>query len=393
MIQLVLVLSFIGSIIIGESQPWSGSKEDIAYWHETDLSFEDIDLFLDEASCHDDFKACLFALKVGLNQVDRDLDPQTGKVISYKFRTTEREFSEKLDHYQGPDPIKLLDQIIARIDKDSEKVFTAQTINGYLSYTVDPHSHIEPVNHGYDPPKEEKKLAPTGIAQALTETRLDPVTTYSDGDVSLDVEEHTIRLRQFSPKVCGKVKTAIELVNRLGWTNLFFDLRYNPGGYIREAACIASLFTGKVYVVNLKNFNGKDNYVYGTENQLYRGDITVLVNYASISSSELLAGFLQKENRAIIQGEITFGKGVFQDMTSEDLRIATMENVVYFKTSGYYFFKDQTNPHRVGIIPDVLVNYSDPDEIFREDESFHNSLPRLKYLESNFLYEFLEKIP
>lgn len=96
---------------------------------------------------------------------------------------------------------------------------------------------------------------------------------------------------------------------------LVFDLRNNGGGSLEEVRRMTGFFTGSGPVVQEKNTLGQVR-VSDTDNRkaIYDGPMVVLINKASASASEILAGALQDYNRAVIVGDSsTFGKGTVQE--------------------------------------------------------------------------------
>lgn len=95
---------------------------------------------------------------------------------------------------------------------------------------------------------------------------------------------------------------------------VIMDLRNNPGGYLSGAVFLASEFLSSGVVVEQEYSNGhKEFYNVNRKGKLIDVPLVVLVNEGSASASEILAGALQKHDRAILVGETTFGKGTVQE--------------------------------------------------------------------------------
>lgn len=184
-----------------------------------------------------------------------------------------------------------------------------------------------------------------------------------------------ISLSKFNSGACAEIAEAILRAREEKVAGLVLDLRDNPGGQLDEAACIAGLFLGrdkKAYYVEYFDENKANEVALTSEEQLYKGPVTVLVNSGSASSSELLAGGLQDYGRALIIGERTFGKGTFQE--SEDWELNP--KVSLFRTQGLYLLPSRNSTQMNGVQPDVQVN--EPPGFARdkrEEDIYFNPLP------------------
>ena len=106
---------------------------------------------------------------------------------------------------------------------------------------------------------------------------------------------------------------------------LILDLRGNPGGLLKTAVEVASLFLpGEKEIVSTRDRAGEDFQVFTAEPE---GEhhlalpMVVLVNGGSASASEIVSGALQVHKRALVVGERTFGKGSVQQVLPVDGRI------------------------------------------------------------------------
>lgn len=181
-----------------------------------------------------------------------------------------------------------------------------------------------------------------------------------------------IGINKFARGACEKVKESLEIVKRSHVRGLLLDLRDNPGGQMEEAACIASLFVGpenKIFEVRYLDPSKKAEVFYGGEEKHFDMPMAVLVNAASASASEIVAGALRDLNRAVLVGERTFGKGSFQEgeYWSQNKKIAL------FETKGFYYLPSGRSPQMKGLEPDVAVNFEEIS-VVREAEQFINPL-------------------
>ena len=124
-----------------------------------------------------------------------------------------------------------------------------------------------------------------------------------------------IKLSSFSRNSHKELVEAIEKLEKEGMKSMIFDLRDNSGGYLDQAILIANEFlpAGKIIVYTEDRFEQRQvEYSDGT------GEVTdiplvILINEYSASSSEILAGAVQDNDRGTIIGRRSFGKGLVQN--------------------------------------------------------------------------------
>ncbi|MFO7547161.1 MAG: S41 family peptidase [Trueperaceae bacterium] len=110
----------------------------------------------------------------------------------------------------------------------------------------------------------------------------------------------------------------VEHLDRLiqdGATSLILDLRDNSGGLLNQAILIADEFLQRGDIV-FQRARGVTQRIASADAAAYELPMVVLVNENSASASEILAGALQENDRALVVGEQTFGKGVAQSVLS-----------------------------------------------------------------------------
>ena len=124
-----------------------------------------------------------------------------------------------------------------------------------------------------------------------------------------------IKLSQFSRTSFKEIRTALTSLRAQGMTSLIFDLRDNSGGFLDQAIHIANEFLpAQQLIVYTKDRNGDMLRQYSDgRGQATDLKLAVLINEASASSSEILAGALQDNDRGTIVGRRSFGKGLVQE--------------------------------------------------------------------------------
>ena len=124
-----------------------------------------------------------------------------------------------------------------------------------------------------------------------------------------------IRFSNFSITTHKEVTTAIEELKQKGMRNLILDLTQNGGGYLQAAAELASEFLPKgdmvVYTKGRTGYASQTMRSFGGD-AFQEGKVVVLVDEYSASAAEILAGAIQDQDRGIVVGRRTFGKGLVQ---------------------------------------------------------------------------------
>lgn len=158
------------------------------------------------------------------------------------------------------------------------------------------------------------------------------------------------------------LRDADELFDDIALSNpdgIVLDLRNNPGGYLEGAPAIVGAFLpeGSVYVrTRGKSLN--ESYVTDREPSIPRHvPLVVLVNEASASAAEIVAGALQDAGRATILGTKTFGKGTVQTIYPFLNRSSLKFTIAEWLTP------DRHPINEMGIEPDVVVEQSDAGDM------------------------------
>lgn len=136
-----------------------------------------------------------------------------------------------------------------------------------------------------------------------------------DASYMLDHEIGYIKVNRFAQTTYAEVKEAMTKLRGEGMKKLILDLQGNPGGYMDQAINIADEFLPKgEKIVFTKGQESRYNEnAFATEQgDFERGDLIVLVNEGSASASEIVAGALQDNDRALVVGRRSYGKGLVQ---------------------------------------------------------------------------------
>ncbi len=142
-----------------------------------------------------------------------------------------------------------------------------------------------------------------------------------------------------------------------GTKGLIIDLRRNPGGLLDQAVQISDMFLDKGTIVSTIGRNKKEKEViFAKKAEARLGfPIIVLINEFSASASEILAGALRDNGRALVMGRRSFGKGSVQSVVKlGDGSGLKMTVARYYTPSGISI-------QAQGIEPDIIVEEIDPD--------------------------------
>ncbi len=161
-----------------------------------------------------------------------------------------------------------------------------------------------------------------GIKRPGTEERLhftitrDEIPLYSV-DVSYMVNPQTgyIKVSRFAKTTYEEFIKAVKKLKDKGAQKLMLDLRDNSGGYLNAATEIADEFLKKgELIVYTKGRNSPKKEIHASSSGISQNlDVAVLINEWSASASEILAGAIQDNDRGIIVGRRSFGKGLVQE--------------------------------------------------------------------------------
>jgi carboxyl-terminal processing protease len=161
-----------------------------------------------------------------------------------------------------------------------------------------------------------------------------------------------IKLNQFHARSAQEIAKSLNNLEDKKIMGLILDLRDNGGGDFDAALAIANIFLDNKEVVSVKDAKGKET-VHNARGGSYNAPLIVLVNKNSASASEILAGALQDNERAVLVGEKTYGKGLVQ--TVYPLR----DGGALKLTTQKYFTPKGTDINQIGINPDHAVANSD----------------------------------
>lgn len=186
-----------------------------------------------------------------------------------------------------------------------------------------------------------------------------------------------IRLERFSRRAPEEFRLALDSLRaREPLRGLIIDLRDNPGGLLDAAVSIAEMFlqAGDTIVVT-KNRNGSNERAYVARCMPYVDTtlpIIVIVNSRSASASEILAGALQDNDRGVIIGDTTLGKGLVQTVVSLPYNAA-----LKLTTARYYTPSGRSIQQVLHFCPDCWIHRGLDTEYVRvfSTRRYHRPIP------------------
>ena len=156
----------------------------------------------------------------------------------------------------------------------------------------------------------------------------------------------SMRQTRFSENTGEEVEQALKGLKAKGVRGVILDLRGNPGGLLSQATQVADLFLPKgAPIVEVKEREGRGQEVKHSKRKPPAGDLplVVLIDGGSASASEIVAGAIQDNDRGIILGTTSFGKGsvqtIFDLQETEDAALK-LTTALYYTPSGRSIHRD-----------------------------------------------------
>jgi len=124
-----------------------------------------------------------------------------------------------------------------------------------------------------------------------------------------------IKVSRFAATTYDEFKEKLDAFRRQGMQKLIIDLRGNPGGYLTAAIemCDEVLSEGQLIVYTEGRSRPKESSFATSRGSFEKGAISILIDEGSASASEIVAGAIQDNDRGVIVGRRSFGKGLVQE--------------------------------------------------------------------------------
>ena len=158
-------------------------------------------------------------------------------------------------------------------------------------------------------------------------------------DIAIMLNKNTgyIKINRFAETTYKEFKIGINKLIKQGANALVVDLRDNGGGYLDQAVSIADEFLkDNKLIVFTKNKKKRIDKTFATSDGVFEdGKVTLLINENSASASEILAGAIQDNDRGLVVGRRSFGKGLVQrEMPFQDGSTVRLTVARYYTPTG-----------------------------------------------------------
>lgn len=228
------------------------------------------------------------------------------------------------------------------------------------------------------------EVARRNIANLITFNIIrDKIPQFSvDASYMINSEIGYIKVSRFSQTTYSEFLQAMNKLKKDGMTKLILDLQGNPGGYMNQAIDLADDFLSageKIVFTNGKDTRYNSDAMSSARGEFENGDLIVLINEGSASASEIVAGALQDNDRALIVGRRSYGKGLVQSPFDLDdgseLRLTISR---YYTPSGRSIQKPYEDNQEYS--RDIIKRYNHGEFFHADSIKFNDSL---KYVTTN----------
>jgi len=187
-----------------------------------------------------------------------------------------------------------------------------------------------------------------------------PVVTVKDDRLVEGTKVGYVRVMQFSDPTAEALETKLRGLLEQGAQSVIIDLRNNPGGLLKSAVNICSLFLKPgALVVSTEGRRPSQKEEFAVPRRGWRVPkdvpLAILVNGGSASAAEIMAGCLRDHRRAVLVGERTFGKGSVQNV------IDLPDGSALRLTTAMYYTPSRKVIHKKGVSPDIEVTLTEEE--------------------------------
>lgn len=208
-------------------------------------------------------------------------------------------------------------------------------------------------------------------------------------DAAYLIDGHTgyVRVKSFGEQTYAEFMIALAQLKVEGMQKLIIDLRGNRGGYMHVAIQMANEFLPdkRLIVYTEGRKSPREDYYSDGHGSFQQLPLVILIDEGSASSSEILAGAIQDNDRGTIIGRRSFGKGLVQQpMEFKDGSVVRLTIARYYSPSGRCIQKPYQTGHDQDYENDLIARY-ERGEFFTEDsirqtgEAYHTRLGRTVY--------------
>lgn len=188
-----------------------------------------------------------------------------------------------------------------------------------------------------------------------------------------------IKIWSFENETYKQFKEEYDNLRSKNIKGLVIDLRNNSGGLVDQSLLIANLLVPEDEVLKLVSREGVEKVYKTTSKDEINIPLTIVVNENTASSSEILSSIVKDENKGVIIGTKTYGKGIVQ--TTKKLSFGSALSI----TTAKYYTKSGVEIHKNGIEPNILVEQTEEykNEIVVPYEKDLQLQAAVKYINEN----------
>ena len=198
-----------------------------------------------------------------------------------------------------------------------------------------------------------------------------------------------IRFNNFAETTPKEVLHALDTLKGQGMKDLIIDLQDNGGGYLQTAVYIVNDFLnkGEMIVYTEGRSSPRREYFADGSKDLFKGKVCVLINEYSASASEILSGAIQDQDRGIIVGRRSFGKGLVQrPLEFPDGSMIRLTIAHYYTPSGRCIQKPYTKGKKDDYAHDIENRFKNGEFTSADSIHFADSLKYYTLREHRTVY-------
>lgn len=220
---------------------------------------------------------------------------------------------------------------------------------------------------------KRKDMEPKSYTITRAEIEVKSISQKTPFDMKVPDNISYIRLSSFISRNAASEFRAI-LEQGQDKKGIIVDLRSNPGGLLSNAIYISDMFLDGGTIVSTVDRDGYKETSRASRGVVTKKPVVVIINKGSASASEIFSGAMKDNQRAIIIGEQSFGKGLVQEINK--LPYESGVNITIQK----YLTPNGTDINKKGITPDIVVELKEEDIKNKRDVQLEKAIQVLNQM-------------
>ena len=220
---------------------------------------------------------------------------------------------------------------------------------------------------------KRKDMEPKSYTITRAEIEVKSISQKTPFDMKVPDNISYIRLSSFISRNAASEFRAI-LEQGQDKKGIIVDLRSNPGGLLSNAIYISDMFLDGGTIVSTVDRDGYKETSRASRGVVTKKPVVVIINKGSASASEIFSGAMKDNQRAIIVGEQSFGKGLVQEINK--LPYESGVNITIQK----YLTPNGTDINKKGITPDIVVELKEEDIKNKRDVQLEKAIQVLNQM-------------